>query len=268
MDPQRLRSIVESLIFVSEEPVPLAKIRAVLDGIPNDDIKAAIDDLMREYREGDRGFLLEEVAMGYQFRTRPDNVEWVRRLVEKKPARLSKAALETLAIVAYNQPVTRPEIEGFRGVDSGSAVNLLLERRLVKILGRKDAPGKPFIFGTTREFLEIFNLKDLSQLPTLKEIEELKDEDVDPFLNPHGATPDDPADENASPIETGDGEARDHAAGGNGEADAFDEDDEGEYDDEADDDDEFEDDEEYDDDEDDEEEDDDDDDDDDEDDKS
>jgi segregation and condensation protein B len=189
-DDSRLRSIIESLIFVSDAPLPTAKIRAVLEGISQKDLKRVIDDLKESYLREDRGIYLEEVASGLQFRTKSDNSEWVARLVEQKPQRLSKAALEVLAIVAYNQPITKPEIENIRGVDSGSALNLLLERRLVRILGRKDVPGRPLLYGTTQEFLEIFNLKDLSSLPTLKEIESLADDDLDGFRPEGDPAPD------------------------------------------------------------------------------
>ena len=187
IDHERIKSIIESLIFVSESPLPFAKIRAILESVPADELKEILAEMAADYQKPERGFQLEEVAMGYQFRTRPENVEWVRMLVEKKPQKLSRASLETLAMVAYSQPVTKPEIEAIRGVDSGSAINLLLEKRLIRILGRKDAPGKPFIFGTTREFLELFNLKDLSGLPTLKEISNLETDDAERFANPGGA---------------------------------------------------------------------------------
>ncbi len=179
----RIKSIIESLIFVSSEPLPLAKIRAVLESIPVNDVKSIIGELQADCLASDRGVYLEEVAMGYQFRTNPENTDWIAALVETKPRRFSKASLETLAIIAYNQPITRPEIENIRGVDSSSAVNLLLERRIVKIVGRKDVPGKPFLFGTTKEFLELFNLKELSELPTLQEIENLEETHPEFFEN-------------------------------------------------------------------------------------
>jgi segregation and condensation protein B len=122
------------------------------------------------------GIVLTEVAGGWQFRTDPDSGEFVRRFLRVKPHRLTRAALETLAIIAYRQPVTRPEIEDVRGVDSGAVVKALLERRLIKILGKKDEIGRPILYGTTREFLEFFALKDLSALPTLREFHELSEE--------------------------------------------------------------------------------------------
>ena len=118
------------------------------------------------------------MAGGYQFRSRPENADYLRRLTKSKTVKFSQSALETLAIIAYRQPITRAEIEYLRGVDSGGVVKNLLEKKLLKILGKKDIPGKPLIYGTSREFLELFNLKDLSSLPSLKEIQELVSNDV------------------------------------------------------------------------------------------
>jgi segregation and condensation protein B len=130
-------------------------------------------ELVEEYREAGRGFVLVEVAEGYQFRSRPEHAEWFRRLGRQRPFRFSRAALETLAIIAYRQPVTRPEIEYLRGVDSGGVLKTLLDKRLVRILGKREIPGRPLIYGTSREFLEFFGLRDLTGLPTLKEFSEL-----------------------------------------------------------------------------------------------
>ena len=123
--------------------------------------------------------MLHEVAGGWQLRTSPDNADFARRFLRVKPQRLTRAALETLAIIAYRQPVTRPEIEDIRGVDCGAVVKALLERRLIKILGKKEEPGRPILYGTTREFLEFFALKDLASLPTLREFHELSEEHRD-----------------------------------------------------------------------------------------
>ena len=201
LERSRIKSIIESLIFVSSEPLPFAKIKAVLDGVPAADIKSVLGELQADCLGADRGIYLEEVAMGYQFRSNPENTDWIMTLIESKPRRFSKASLETLAIVAYNQPITRPEIENIRGVDSSSAINLLLERKIVKIVGRKDVPGKPFIFGTTNEFLELFNLKELSALPTLQEIENF--EEYEPEVN---QSKDDKKDESAQSDENADPE--------------------------------------------------------------
>ncbi|MEJ2200528.1 MAG: SMC-Scp complex subunit ScpB [Desulfuromonadaceae bacterium] len=167
-----LKPIIEALIFVSEAPVTLAQIAEVLDEEKNR-VLPLLRQLSEEYAAAGRGILLEQVAGGYQFRTRPEYAEWVRRLSRNKPFRFSRAALETLAIIAYRQPIIRAEIEYLRGVDSGGVLKTLLDKRLVRILGKKDVPGRPMIYGTSKEFLEFFGLKDLAGLPTLKELNEL-----------------------------------------------------------------------------------------------
>ena len=118
------------------------------------------------------------MAGGFQFRTHPDNSEYVQRLVVGRPVRLSRAQLETLAIVAYRQPVTRPEIDDIRGVDSGSTLKVLLDRSLIRVLGKKEEPGRPLLYGTSKEFLEFFNLSELRDLPTLREFHELTEESL------------------------------------------------------------------------------------------
>ncbi|MEZ4485300.1 MAG: SMC-Scp complex subunit ScpB [Syntrophotaleaceae bacterium] len=134
---------------------------------------AALQELRAEYDRTERGFVLCSVDGGFQLRTRPEHAEWVRRFCKSRPFRFSRAALETLAIVAYRQPVTRAEIDYLRGVDSGGVLRTLLDKRLVRILGKKDVPGKPLIYGTSREFLELFGLQGLADLPTLKEFNDL-----------------------------------------------------------------------------------------------
>ncbi|MEA5113812.1 MAG: SMC-Scp complex subunit ScpB [Geobacteraceae bacterium] len=169
----RLKSVLESLLFVSEEPVPLDKLCAILEESNREDIRNALYELQEDYDNPERGIFLAEVAKGWQFRTREENSDFVRRLVKTKASRFSQSALETLAIIAYRQPITRAEVEYFRGVDSGGVLKTLLEKKLIKILGKKDIPGRPLIYGTTKEFLEIFSLRDLKSLPSLREIEEL-----------------------------------------------------------------------------------------------
>ena len=127
----------------------------------------------REYEDRRGGFYLDEVAGGYQIRTRPEYTEWIKKLIQPKPLRLSKPALETLVIIAYKQPIIRSDIEHIRGVDCGGVLRVLLERKLVRILGRKEIAGRPLIYATTKRFLEVFDLKSLRDLPTPKEIEEL-----------------------------------------------------------------------------------------------
>jgi segregation and condensation protein B len=174
----RARTVVETLLFLAERPLGLEEIR-LSTGLEPARIDKALDQLSGHHREGISGIVLHEVAGGWQLRTSPDNVDFARRFLRVKPQRLTRAALETLAIVAYRQPVTRPEIEEIRGVDCGAVVKALLERRLVKILGKKEEPGRPILYGTTREFLEFFALKDLASLPTLREFHELSEEHRD-----------------------------------------------------------------------------------------
>jgi segregation and condensation protein B len=174
MDDRELRPILEALLFVSPEPLSLNRLCEVLDGVDRARIVACLDELRDEYRRADHGLTLAEVAGGYQLATVSEAAPWLRKLsVAKAPPRLSKPALETLAIVAYKQPLTRPEIEAIRGVDVAGVVKTLMDRRLVKIVGRKDVPGRPMMFGTTKEFLQAFGLKDLSDLPTLRDFAEI-----------------------------------------------------------------------------------------------
>jgi len=173
MERDQLKSILESLLFASEGPLTVARLSEVIDGVERKEIAAALADMQSEYDAGGRGFRLSEVAGGYQLRTARENADWVKKLYHDRPARMSKATLETLAIIAYKQPITRAEMEAIRGVDVDGVVATLLDRRLIRIVARKDVPGRPFLYGTTPEFLQLFNLKDLSQLPTLKEMEEM-----------------------------------------------------------------------------------------------
>lgn len=173
MIPASLRSIVESLIFVSDVPITLDRLCSVLEEHDRGDIRAALDSLRDDYGQEGRGVILDEVAGGYQFRSRPENADYLRRLTRSKTLKFSQSALETLAIIAYRQPITRAEVEYLRGVDCGGVLKTLLEKKLLRILGKKDIPGKPLIYGTSRDFLELFNLKNLASLPTLKEIQDL-----------------------------------------------------------------------------------------------
>ena len=170
---ENIKAIIEALVLVSEAPLALEKICAVLEEVEKYQVKDALDKLIAEYEERQSGICLQEVAGGYQFRTRAELANWVKKLKGSKPASLSPASLETLAIVAYRQPIVKAEIESIRGVDVSAPLRGLLDKKLVRIVGRKDVPGKPMIYGTTRKFLEVFNLKDLSELPTLRELKEL-----------------------------------------------------------------------------------------------
>ncbi len=212
---ENLKSILESLLLITEEPLSLEKIKPVLPELSVKEITAALDELAAEYDERSAGFCLTKVAGGFQLRTRPEYTEYIQRLIQPKPARLSKAALETLAIIAYKQPVLRADIERVRGVDSGGVLRALLERKMVRILGRKEIPGRPLIYATTKLFLEVFGLKDLTELPSAAEIESFGDpEEAEAELESMEAVetsapdtaeieiPSDPADEDESePLE-------------------------------------------------------------------
>jgi len=170
---ENIKYIIESLLFVAEEPLTVDRIKRILTQAETAEIRTAAAELAAEYEERQGGFYLDEVAGGYQIRTRPEYTEWIKKLIQPKPLRLSKPALETLVIVAYKQPIIRSDIEHIRGVDCGGVLRVLLERKLVRILGRKEIAGRPLIYATTRRFLEVFDLKSLRDLPTPKEIEEL-----------------------------------------------------------------------------------------------
>lgn len=173
MERDKIKSIIESLLFVAEGPQSVQRFCEVLDGVERNLICEIFAELRQELEEGSRGIRLVEVAGGYQLRTAKANADWVKKFLGGRPARMGRATLETLAIIAYRQPITRAEIEAIRGVDVDGVVTTLLERDLIRAVARKDVPGRPFLYGTTPEFLQFFNLKDLSQLPTLKEMEEI-----------------------------------------------------------------------------------------------
>jgi segregation and condensation protein B len=173
---ENISAVIEALILSSESPLALEKICAVLDGVDKTEVRETLDTLMAGYEERRGGISIQEVAGGFQFRTRPEIASWIKKLKGAKPASLSPAALETLAIVAYRQPVVKAEIESVRGVDVGAPLKGLLEKKLIRIVGRKDVPGKPIIYGTTKKFLEVFNLKELSDLPTMRELKEITEQ--------------------------------------------------------------------------------------------
>lgn len=170
MERDRLRSVLESLLFLADGPMTPHRLGELAAGTDKKEILSALAELQSEYEAQRRGIRIVEVAGGFQMRTPKENADWIKGLYRGKGQRMSRATLETLAIVAYKQPVTRAEIEAIRGVDVDGVLSTLLERRLVRIVARKDVPGRPFLYGTTTEFLEMFNLKDLSGLPTLKEM--------------------------------------------------------------------------------------------------
>lgn len=192
-----LKAIVEALIFASPEPVTIKTLTKLLDSETVEDITAAIDELKEAY-ERPGGLRIVEVAGGYQIVTRSELHEWVRRLFhERTTQKLSVASLETLAVVAYKQPVTAPEIAEIRGVSAAGVVSTLVERKLVKIVGRKQVVGRPFLYGTTREFLERFGLNDLSDLPKVEDVSELLGFDLPSTLG-------DAAPQNELPFEAND----------------------------------------------------------------
>ena len=175
-------AILEALIFASETPLTPERAADVLTDMEKKEILPLFEELGREYETRGGGILLVQVAGGFQFRTKPEMAPWIRKLKAARPAMLSPAALETLAVVAYRQPLVKSEIDRIRGVDVSGALKGLLEKKLVRIVGRKDVPGKPIIYGTTKRFLEVFNLKDLSELPTLRDLKDLQDESSGPIL--------------------------------------------------------------------------------------
>lgn len=175
LDTAELKSILEALLFAAPGPVRLEHLALAAD-VESGLVAPLLDELAEEYRRTGRGFVLVALAEGYQLRTRPEHAEMVRRLQSSRPVRMSRAALEALAIIAYRQPVTRADIDYLRGVDSGGVIKSLLDKRLVRIVGKKDIPGRPLIYGTSREFLEFFGLQSLDDLPTLKEFTELTKE--------------------------------------------------------------------------------------------
>jgi segregation and condensation protein B len=173
MEREDVKSILESLLFVADGPLNAQRIGEVLEGVEKAEIRSVLDELQTELETARRGVRLVEVAGGYQMRTAKVNADWVRKFLGGRPARMSRATLETLAIIAYRQPITKAEIEAIRGVDVDGVINTLLDRNLIRAVARKDVPGRPFLYATTPEFLQLFNLKDLTHLPTLKEMEEI-----------------------------------------------------------------------------------------------
>jgi len=181
LPPAEIRAVLEALIFASDQPITAREIGQVLGaGVPREDWEAALDELKAEYARDGRGLQLAEIAGGWQITTRPEYNDWVRELLDpQRPTRLSIQALETLAVIAYKQPVTQPEVIELRGVKSGGVVKTLLEKRLIRITGRKEVVGRPMLYGTTKQFLLHFGLKDLGELPRIEEFAEVLGEEVD-----------------------------------------------------------------------------------------
>ena len=197
-----LKLIIESLLFSSEKPITIKEIHSCLPEVKTSDIKSALKVLTYEFEAMGRSFGLSEVADGYQFRSRSQYGPYILRMLQKSPTRLSKASLETLAIIAYKQPILRYEIERLRGVDVGGILRTLLEKDLIRIMGRKNLPGRPLIYGTTKRFLELFDLKDISSLPKLKEIKEFGSEEYEPTPTREESSPEENSDQGVFDKET------------------------------------------------------------------
>lgn len=175
MNIEKIRSTIEAIIFASEQPVTLDQLAQSIDTVDKQELGVLLEQLVVDWRGAGRAFHLVEVAGGWQFRTKAEYGPWLQRMAHDRPTKLSRSSLETLAVIAYKQPITRPEIEDLRGVDSGAVVKNLLDRNLIKIVGKKDAPGKPMVYGTTQRFLEVFSLRDLGSLPSLRDLKDLEE---------------------------------------------------------------------------------------------
>src|SRR5258708_3183458 len=180
LPPDVVRAVLEALIFASPQPLTPREIGKVLGGVPKEAWQAALAEIRADYARDGRGLKLVEVAGGSQITTRPEYNDWVRELLDPRtPTRLSIQALETLAVIAYKQPVTLPEIIDLRGVKSGGVLKTLLEKRLIRITGRKEVVGRPILSGPAKQFLLHFGLKDLAELPKIEEFAEVLGEEVD-----------------------------------------------------------------------------------------
>jgi segregation and condensation protein B len=184
VDLSDIKKAIESIIFISDQPVSVDKLSLAFPNVERAQLRKCLKELVEEWDALNRGFLLSEIAGGFQFRTDPRYSEDISNYNKKvRKFRLSRPALEVTAIIAYKQPVTKVEIEAIRGVDSSGVINVLMERRVIEIKGRKEVIGKPFLYGTTAEFLEVFGLKTLNDLPTLKELDEIT-QNLEPSITP------------------------------------------------------------------------------------
>ncbi len=173
-----LTPILETLIFISQEPLTLERAGAILEGTPPEDIQAALDELIQSYASAERGMQIVHTGGGYILSTKPEHDAWVRRLLQiDRKNKLSGASLETLSTIAYHQPVTQAEIAMIRGVDSTSSLKTLLDKKLIKIVGRKKAPGNPLVYRTSERFLQYFGLNSLDELPSEEEIAKILQEE-------------------------------------------------------------------------------------------
>ena len=180
--PFLLGSAIEAVLFVSPDPLNLEEINTILGKPGTEIIYSQLQNLKKEYQQNERGFVLREVARGWHFRTDPRFAKWIRPLSSVVPPKLSKAALETLSIIAYHQPSTKSDIDTLRGVDSAAVIKVLIEYNLIDIQGRKEGTGTAMMYGTTTHFLSLFNLRDLSDLPRMRDVRELEESDDFPYL--------------------------------------------------------------------------------------
>ncbi len=182
MEDREAKSVIESLLFISGEPMTIDSIRKITE-IDKKKIDALVKELISDYSLRNSGLLIIEVAEGVQMVTNPASSPFIKKLISTAvPTKLSQPSIETLSIIAYKQPIIKAEIEAIRGVNSDGVVKTLLERRMIRIIGRKEVPGRPLMYGTTREFLQYFGLKDLTELPTLKELSDVEIPDIPELL--------------------------------------------------------------------------------------
>lgn len=170
--PDKIKKIVEALLFAVQEPISVRKISEIIEDTDVKEIKTTIQQLREEYDTYDRSFQIEEIASGFQLLSRPEYHEWISKIRKNtNESKLSQLALETLAIIAYKQPINRADIEAIRGVQSGQMIRSLIEKGIVKVVGRDEALGRPILYGTTKKFLEFFNLRSIKDLPKAEELE-------------------------------------------------------------------------------------------------
>jgi segregation and condensation protein B len=174
MPTEQLQASIEAVLFMNHKPVSLAKLQEIINPeLDMEEYRTAISNLQSLFASEDRGIEVVEVANGFQFRTKPDYKEIIQRMYQAAPTKLTNAMLEVLAITAYNQPVTREQIDKVRGVDSSHLMRALLDKKMLRIAGKSEEVGRPMLYATTKEFLELFGLRDLNALPSLREIEEM-----------------------------------------------------------------------------------------------
>lgn len=179
IDPSKAKQVIEALLFASTKPITVPEIRKVLKSLTSSQIAEQVRALQVEYEQSQRSYEIREVANGFEVATRKEFAPWIMRIeLQKKARQVTQSALETLAILAYKQPITRAEIEELRGVDGSGVLNTLMERDLIKIVGRKEVPGRPFMYGTTDKFLEHFGLRSIAELPSIEEIKRLVENSV------------------------------------------------------------------------------------------